>query len=174
VLLLLFLLLIGIPVLEIYVIIQVSDAIGALPTVALLVATSLLGVRLVRSQGRRVVSNFRDAIAAGWPPAREALDGALVVTGGALLVAPGFVTDVFGATLLAPPTRALIRRWIVHHYSGRFMTFVAGGPRRGPWGRGPGRPGGPGPWGRGRGRPGGPDFDVEGTAIDADSRELEP
>jgi UPF0716 protein FxsA len=161
VLLLFFLLLIGVPVLEIYVIIQVGDAIGALPTVALLVATSLLGVRLVRSQGRRAMRNFREAIAAGRPPAREALDGALVVTGGALLIAPGFVTDVFGVTLLAPPTRALIRRWIVHHYSGRFMTFIAGAPRGGPWRRG--GPGGPAAAG----------YDVEGTAIDADSRELD-
>jgi UPF0716 protein FxsA len=159
VLLLLFLLLIGVPVLEIYVIIQVGDAIGALPTVALFVATSLLGVRLVRSQGRRVVRNFRDAIAAGRPPTREALDGALVFTGGALLIAPGFVTDVFGAALLAPPARSLIRRWIVHHYSGRFITFVSGAPRGGPWRR--------------RG-PGGPDYDVEGTSVDVDSRELGP
>ena len=163
-LLIFFLLLVGVPILEIYVIIQVGDAIGVLPTVALLVATSLLGVRLVRSQGRRVVRNFTGAIAAGRPPAREALDGALVFTGGALLIAPGFVTDVFGATLLAPPTRALIRRWIVHHYSGRFMTFVAGGPRGAPRG---------GPWRRG-GAGGGPGYDVDGTAVDADSRELGP
>lgn len=162
-LLLFFLLLIGVPVLEIYVIIQVGDAIGALPTVALLVGTSLLGVRLMRSQGRRVVRNFRAAVAAGRPPGREALDGALVFTGGALLVAPGFLTDVFGVTLLAPPTRALVRRWVVHHYGGRLVTFVAGAPRRAR--RGDGGPRSPGASGVG--------YDVEGTAVDADSRELE-
>jgi UPF0716 protein FxsA len=153
------LVLIGIPVLEIYVIVRVGEAIGALPTIALLVATSLLGVRLMRSQGRAVVRKFSAAIAAGRPPAREALDGVLVFTGGALLVAPGFVTDAFGAALLAPPTRALVRRWIVHHYGGRFVTFVAGAPRRG-------RRGPPGPGD-------GDAYDVEGTAVEVDRRELD-
>jgi UPF0716 protein FxsA len=153
------LVLIGIPVLEIYVIVRVGEAIGAWPTIALLVGSSLLGVRLVRSQGRAVVRKFSAAIAAGRPPAREALDGALVFTGGALLIAPGFVTDVFGILLLAPPTRALVRRWIVHHYAGRFVTFVAGAPRRGR---------------RGRGEAGdGDGYDVEGTAVEVDRRELE-
>jgi UPF0716 protein FxsA len=150
------LVLIGVPVLEIYVIVRVGEAIGVLPTIVLLVATSLLGVRLVRSQGRAVVRNFSAAIAAGRPPAREALDGVLVFTGGALLVAPGFVTDVFGALLLAPPTRALVRRWIVHHYTGRFVTFIAGAPRR-------------------RRRPpnGSGGYDMEGTAVDVDRQELD-
>jgi UPF0716 protein FxsA len=147
---------IGIPVLEIYVIVRVGEAIGALPTIALLVATSLLGVRLMRSQGRAVVRNFSAAIAAGRPPAREALDGALVFIGGALLVAPGFVTDVVGAVLLVPPTRALVRRWIVHHYAGRFVTFVAGAPRR-----------------KGQGPGGGDPYDVEGTAVELDRHELD-
>src|SRR5258708_36091476 len=113
----------------------------------------------MRSQGRAVVRKFSAAIAAGRPPAREALDGVLVFTGGALLVAPGFVTDAFGAALLAPPTRALVRRWIVHHYGGRFVTFVAGAPRRGRR-----RPPGAGD---------GDGYDAEGTAVDVDRRELD-
>lgn len=152
------LLLVGVPVLELYLIVRVGEAIGVLPTVALLVATSLLGVRLMRSQGRAVVRNFSAAVAAGRPPGREALDGVLVFVGGALLMAPGFASDVVGAGLLAPPTRALMRRWIMRHHAGRLITWIAGAPRRtrnrraSPSGRGePPHSGG---------------YDVEGTAVD--------
>jgi UPF0716 protein FxsA len=144
--------LVGLPVLEIYVIILVGEQIGLLATVVLLVASSMIGVRLIRSQGRAVLANFQAAIRAGRPPAREALDGALVFVGGALLIAPGFITDVIGAILLVPPTRAIVRLLIVRHYSGRvigYMTRTA--PRRGRAGR--------------------PE-DVDGTAIDVDSGEL--
>src|SRR3954447_22172409 len=107
------LLFIVVPIVEIYVIIQVGQAIGALWTIALLVADSILGSMLMRSQGRSAWRRFNQAIAAGGPPAREGCDGALLIVGGAFLLAPGFITDVFGASLLAPPTRALWRRVVV-------------------------------------------------------------
>lgn len=124
---------IGVPIVELYVIIQVGHAIGVLWTLVALVATSVIGVRLVRAQGRVVLRDFAAAIASGRPPARAALDGALVFVGGALLIVPGFVTDVVGALLLAPPTRALARRLIVRHYAGRLLAYLAaaGGNRRG-------------------------------------------
>ena len=105
-LLLLVLLFIVVPIVEIYVIIQVGQAIGALWTIALLVADSILGSMLMRSQGRSAWRRFNEAIAAGRVPAREVVDGALVIFGGALLLTPGFVTDIFGAAFLLPPTRA--------------------------------------------------------------------
>jgi UPF0716 protein FxsA len=126
--LLLILLFIVVPVAEIYVIIQVGEAIGALWTIALLVADSILGSMLMRSQGRSAWRRFNQAIAAGRPPAREAFDGALVIVGGAFLLAPGFITDVLGASLLAPPTRALWRRVVVRRVLGR----PSGGRRPGP------------------------------------------
>jgi UPF0716 protein FxsA len=126
--LLLILLFIVVPVAEIYVIIQVGEAIGALWTIALLVADSILGSMLMRSQGRSAWRRFNQAIAAGRPPAREAFDGALVIVGGAFLLAPGFITDVLGASLLAPPTRALWRRVVVRRVLGR----PRGGRRPGP------------------------------------------
>jgi UPF0716 protein FxsA len=159
------LLLIGVPVLELYVVVRVGEAIGVLPTVALLVATSLLGVRLMRSQGRAVIRNFSAAVAAGRPPGREALDGVLVFTGGALLMAPGFVTDIVGGAMLAPPTRALLRRWILHHYAGRLITWIAAAP---------GRARNRGAAASARGEPphsGG--YDVDGTAVDADGTAAE-
>jgi UPF0716 protein FxsA len=126
--LLLILLFIVVPVAEIYVIIKVGEAIGALWTIALLVADSILGSMLMRSQGRSAWRRFNQAIAAGRPPAREAFDGALVIAGGAFLLAPGFITDVFGVSLLAPPTRALWRRVVVRRVLGR----PRGGRRPGP------------------------------------------
>ena len=77
-------------------IIQVGEAIGVLPTIALLILDSVVGSWLMRSQGRLAWQRFTAALAEGRPPAREVLDGALVIVGGALQLAPGFVTDVFG------------------------------------------------------------------------------
>src|ERR687886_1821280 len=90
---------IAVPIVEIYVIIQVGQAIGALWTIALLVADSVLGSMLMRSQGRAAWRRFNAAIAEGRPPAREVLDGVLVIFGGALLLTPGFLTDVLGVVL---------------------------------------------------------------------------
>src|SRR5512133_3045552 len=116
------LLFIVVPIVEIYVIIQVGQAIGALWTIALLVADSILGSLLMRAQGRAAWRRFNDAISTGRVPAREVLDGVLVVFGGALLLTPGFVTDVFGLSFLLPPTRAVIRRLLVRRFAGRFTV----------------------------------------------------
>lgn len=142
-----FVLFVGLPILEIYVIIQVGEAIGALPTIGLLIVDSLVGAWLMRSQGRIVWRRFTEALEAGRPPAREVLDGALVIVGGALGLAPGFVTDAFGLVLIAPPTRAIVRRALVRRLSRR------GAMRVGVWAAGR-RPGGPAS----------PAYDVEGTA----------
>src|SRR3954453_13889150 len=115
---LLILLFIVVPIVEIYVIIQVGEAIGALPTITLLIADSILGSMLMRSQGRAAWRRFQQALLAGRVPAREVLDGVLVVFGGAFLLTPGLVTDIFGVLMLLPPTRALIRRLLV-----RRVTF---------------------------------------------------
>jgi UPF0716 protein FxsA len=118
---LLILLFIVVPLAELYVIIQVGQAIGALPTIGLLLLDSLLGSWLLRSQGRTVWRRFREALAAGRPPARETVDGALVITGGALMLAPGFITDAFGVLLLLPPTRAIVRRALLRNALGRLF-----------------------------------------------------
>jgi UPF0716 protein FxsA len=99
-----------VPLVELYLIIQVGQAIGALPTIGVLVLDSLLGSLLMRAQGRAVWRRFNEAIAAGRPPAREVLDGAFVLVGGALLLTPGFATDVLGVLLLLPPTRRVLQQ----------------------------------------------------------------
>ena len=108
--LLLIVIFIVVPIAELYVILQVGDAIGAAPTILLLVADSILGSLLLRSQGRSVWRQFNAAIAAGRMPHRELFDGIAVIFGGAFLITPGFLTDVIGLLLLIPPTRALLRR----------------------------------------------------------------
>jgi UPF0716 protein FxsA len=114
------LLLIALPILEIYVIVQVAHAIGGWWTLLLLVASSVAGVRLLRWRGSRAWRDLRAATAAGRPPGRELLDGALSVIGAALLIPPGFVTTAIGLLLLLPPTHfvtrkllllAVVRRW---------------------------------------------------------------
>jgi UPF0716 protein FxsA len=116
------LLLICWPIAELFVAIEVAQAIGVLLTVLLLIVSWPLGVWLVRAEGRAAWRRLGAAVAAGRPPAREVLDGALVMAGGALLIVPGFITDVIGLLLLAPPTRSLARRGIVRNFHSRLVV----------------------------------------------------
>jgi UPF0716 protein FxsA len=123
-----------VPITEIWVIIQIGHWIGLLPTLGLMLLDAILGSMLMRSQGRAAWRRFSAALAEGRVPAREVFDGGLIIFGGALLMAPGFVTDIIGALFLAPPTRALIRRSIARRV-GRGLAFGVDGsavevPRR--------------------------------------------
>jgi UPF0716 protein FxsA len=109
---LLLVLFILVPLAELYVILQVGDAIGPVWTILLLAADSVLGAWLMKSQGRAVWRRFNAALAEGRAPTREVFDGVLVIFGGAFLITPGFITDFVGLFLLVPPTRALIRRFV--------------------------------------------------------------
>jgi UPF0716 protein FxsA len=106
---LLFVLLLVIPIAELWVIIQVADRIGALNTVAILVLVSIAGAWLLKQQGMSTWRRLQDTLRRGRVPAQEVADGALILFGGALLLTPGFLTDVIGLLLLIPPTRAAIR-----------------------------------------------------------------
>jgi UPF0716 protein FxsA len=106
------LLFIVLPIAELYVIIQIGGAIGVLPTLAILIADSIIGAALARSQSRAAWERFNRVLAEGRVPGREVFDGAMIILGGALLLTPGFITDVFGLFLLIPPTRALLRRFL--------------------------------------------------------------
>jgi UPF0716 protein FxsA len=149
-----------VPLVELYVIIQVGGAIGVLPTIAILLADSILGSLLLRSQGRAAWQRFQAALAERRPPAREVFDGAMVIVGGTLLLTPGFVTDIFGLILLIPPTRDLVRRVATAFAKRRtaarvaFWGFGQYDQRRQPRTPANGRAGGPFA---------GRDYDVEGT-----------
>lgn len=101
-----------VPLIELVVIIQVGQAIGTPWTVALLIVDSLVGAYLLKRESRRAWQDFRDALSAGRWPGDEVTQGGLVIVGGALLLTPGFVTDVVGLLCLLPPSRAIASRLI--------------------------------------------------------------
>lgn len=102
-----------VPLLELVVLIEVGQLLGVLPTILLVVATSMLGVWLLRHEGRRAWLQFRSALDEGRWPGDEVAHGALVVLGSALLVVPGFVTDVVGLLLLlVAPIRRIVARQV--------------------------------------------------------------
>jgi UPF0716 protein FxsA len=111
-----------VPLAELYVILKVGDAIGVLPTIALLAIDSVLGSLLLRAQGRSVWRRFNETMASGRVPHRELIDGVLVVFGGAFLITPGFLTDIVGLLLLLPPTRSVIRRLVTRRLGRRIVT----------------------------------------------------
>jgi UPF0716 protein FxsA len=115
-----------VPLAELYLILKVGDAIGAVWTILLLAADSVLGSVLLRTQGRAVWARFNTTLAEGKMPHREVMDGVLVIFGGAFLITPGFLTDIVGLILLLPPTRTVVRRLVVRRLGRR--VAVAGQP----------------------------------------------
>ena len=130
------LLFIVVPIVELYVLIQVGQVIGALPTIGLLVLMSVLGAWLVRREGVRAWSRFRRTLGSGRLPTAEVVDGALLMLGGALLLTPGFLSDIVGLLLALPPTRAVVNR-IVRSRTRGFIGIVPA-PRRSGDGHGAG------------------------------------
>jgi UPF0716 protein FxsA len=143
------LLFIVVPIAELVVLIQVGQEIGVGWTVAILIADAILGSILMRAQGRTAWRRFNEAMQAGRVPAREVLDGALVMFGGLLMLTPGFITDILGFVLLIPPTRAVARAVLAKRLMQRMVVSMSG-PRVPP------------------------DDVVDGTAVDVESDRLTP
>jgi UPF0716 protein FxsA len=108
----LFMLFVLVSALEVYLLVKVGEQIGAGWLFLHVLVTALVGVMLAASQGMAIVNRMRQELLAGRPPARELLNGALVVLGGVLLVLPGLMADALGLFLLLPPGRALVR-WLI-------------------------------------------------------------
>lgn len=117
------LLLIGIPIIEIAVLIEVGGAIGVWNTVGLVILTAVAGTALLRYQGLATLARVQDSLAHDTFPAGALFDGACLLVAGALLLTPGFVTDTAGLLLFFPPFRALLRRMIWRHL-GRGKTRI--------------------------------------------------
>src|SRR5215213_2009114 len=171
--LILLLLFIVVPLVELFVIIQVGQAIGLVPTIILLFLDAILGTLLLRSQGRAAWQRFNQALAERRVPHREVFDGVLVIVGGALLLTPGFVTDIFGLLLLIPPSRDLIRRFGSLFFFKRVQLGARAanfgfsrvrGRRGDPAADGPGADTGPRPGGSAPRRRPSRVYDVEGEA----------
>lgn len=133
----LFLLFLVVPIVELAVIIQVGQALGVLPTLAVLVLMSVIGAWLMKREGLGVLRRARQQVRTGKVPGREMVDGFLIVLGGAMMLTPGFVTDGVGMALLLPPVRAVVRPVLLSQLQARALGAQVG-PRRG---RGPGRSG---------------------------------
>jgi UPF0716 protein FxsA len=111
-----------VPIVELYIIIQVGQLIGLVPTLVLLVADAVLGSLLLRHQGRGAWQRFNLALQERRFPGREVADGLMIAIGGTLLLTPGFVTDIFGLILLIPPSRAVVRRLMRIYVGRRFLV----------------------------------------------------
>lgn len=132
---LLLLVFLAIPLLEVMLLIRVGGVIGALPTVALVVLTAVIGVALLRRQGLATLQRVQQSVDAGRLPAVEMVEGVGLLLAGAFLLTPGFFTDALGFILLVPALRRLLAAWVLR----RGILLQAGY----------GRPGGGGPEGRG-------------------------
>lgn len=106
---LLFLGFLVVPFLELFVILRVGGALGVLNTIGLLIVVSAVGAWLVKREGLAVLRRAQGRIKSGGVPTKELIDGVLILFAGALLLTPGFLTDVVGVLLLLPPVRAALR-----------------------------------------------------------------
>ncbi len=122
----LLLLFVIVPIAELYTIIKVGGAIGFLNTLGIIIAVAVIGSWLVKREGLRVWTKFNEAIAHGRVPTREIVDGVLILGAGALLLTPGFLTDVFGVLMLFPPTRLMFRSYLLRRAK-RGTSFVVRG-----------------------------------------------
>jgi len=109
----LFLLFLIVPAVELALLLQIGRWIGLWPTIGLIFATALAGSFLARREGMATWRAFRQRLAEGKLPGRELIDGVLILLAGALLITPGVLTDLLGLIGLLPPTRALIRRYLM-------------------------------------------------------------
>jgi UPF0716 protein FxsA len=111
-----FLLVLLIPFVEIYLLIAVGGVIGALPTIFLVVFTAVLGAWLLRQQGFSTWQRLQASLAKGQIPAYEIIEGPIILVGGALLLTPGFITDIMGFICLIPQFRKKIAKYLIENH----------------------------------------------------------
>jgi UPF0716 protein FxsA len=125
------LLFIVVPILELAVIVQAGQTFGIAPTLAVLVFMSVAGAWLMKREGLGVVRRVQEQLDVGRVPAREVVDGFLILLGGALMLTPGFLSDILGMALLIPPVRAVVRRVVARRMQVRVLG--AGGAAAATW-----------------------------------------
>ncbi len=122
-----------VPLLELYVIIQVAGGVGTGQTIVLLIVVSVVGAWMVRRSGIGVLNQIQERLSRGELPAAQLVDGLLILLAGALMLTPGFITDAVGLLLLFLPTRVLVRSLLMRHFAKR---ITVGGWMGAPGGRG--------------------------------------
>jgi len=108
----LFLLFTCIPLVELYLLLQIGSIIGAVNTILLVIITGVLGAYLAQQEGLRTLERIQALMARGEMPGEPLIDALLILVAGFLLITPGILTDLLGFLMLIPATRAPIRRWI--------------------------------------------------------------
>lgn len=121
-----FLALIAIPAIEIGLFIEVGGVIGVWPTIAIIFLTALLGAALLRAQGFTAMTRLQAALAAGEDPLGPLAEGAMILFAGALMLVPGFFTDIVGFLLLLPPVRSTLIRVLGPALAARSAHRAAG------------------------------------------------
>ena len=115
-----------VPVLELYLLIEVGTRIGAPPTIAIVVLTGVLGALLAKQQGFATLNNIKHDLEDGIIPTEELMSGAFVLAGGLLLLTPGLLTDFIGLCCLVPPARNLmkvpLKKWLKRHFELHFRS----------------------------------------------------
>lgn len=112
----LFLVVLIVPFIEIYLLIEVGSIIGAFPTIFLVVFTAMLGAWLLKQQGLATFQRFQASLAQGEVPAYEMIEGPIILLGGALLLTPGFLTDMLGFACLVPSLRRRIAQYVLENH----------------------------------------------------------
>lgn len=135
----LFLLFVVAPIAELYTIIRVGSTIGFLNTLGVMILVGFVGSWLVKREGMRTWVRFNQTLASGEVPAKEMVDGVLILGAGALLLTPGFLSDIFGILMLFPPSRAVLRAYVMKR------TNAGNAAMRTSFTRGGGAPGARGP-----------------------------
>ena len=111
-----------IPIIEIYLLIEIGSMFGALTAVALVILTGFLGAFLARMQGLKTLYRIQESLREGRIPSGELLDALLIVIAGLVLLTPGFLTDSAGFLLLIPATRNAIKNWLRRQIELRYMS----------------------------------------------------
>jgi UPF0716 protein FxsA len=120
-----FLFFLVVPFVEIYLLLQIGGWVGVMPTVLLVVFTAVLGAWLLRQQGFSTFQRFQKSLAQGEIPAYEMIEGPILLVGGALLLTPGFFTDVLGFACLVPQARRKFAKYVIENY---LINVQAGSP----------------------------------------------
>ena len=112
----LLILFIGLPLVELAILVRLGEWMGFWPTITLVVVTGFIGAALAKQQGFRTWARIQSEMAAGRMPTAELLDGLLILIGGVVLLTPGLLTDLFGFSLLVPPVRAAVKAFVQRRF----------------------------------------------------------
>jgi len=108
-----------IPVTELYILIEVGERIGSLTTISIIIFTGILGAYLVKNQGFMILKKIQNDLNDGIMPGDSLIQGAIILTGGILLLTPGFVTDILGFIFLMPVSRNIVKKYLLKWLKGK-------------------------------------------------------